>query len=88
MLCQVEQDLNSHEVSFESGNSALSHWKWCFEGEFRFLKESVSGGKLNLKDMDEVKECIESIFDESSNFEINNAVYDFSDSFQEFLDNL
>ena len=87
MLCSVEQDLNSFMKNIDSSNNSYKYWKWCFEGELKFLKKSISHGSVKLKDMDEVKECIDTLFEESNSFEYKDQTYDFSEELQNLLDN-
>jgi len=87
MLCHVEQDLHSNMNAIDSNDIAFEYWKWCFESELKFLNKFITNGRVILREIDEVKECIDTLFEESKSFNYKDSNYDFSEDLQVILDN-
>lgn len=88
MICEVQMDLNSHYDSEDFSDKAFANWKWLYEGEFKFLRKYAKNGLVKIADITEVKETIEMVTSDSKCFDYNGETFDFSDEFNEILNNL
>lgn len=88
MICQVEQSVSAYQSSLEVGDSASQHWEWCFDSEIKYLKKYAKGGVLKLEDIDEMKETIDQLKEDSKSFEYQGLTYDFSNDVDDLLKSL
>lgn len=88
MICQVEQSGSNYQNSLEVCDGAYQHWEWCFESEIKYLKKYASGGFLRIEDIDEMKDTIDQLKDDSKSFEYQGLTYDFSNDVDDLLKSL